>query len=334
MQTKKRHHYVSQFYLGGFTQPANESQLWVYEKGKAEPFKASPENIGFERYYYSFEKADGTRDTNTVEDMYSKVEQSAAEVISKIANREMIDGQAKANLAYFIAFQITRVPRFRKHVEAVDREAVKHMSSSLASDPEHFASIKRSYEQATGKNLDLTHEECRKVTEGMEVAIKPESSLPMALMLPQTMWQTIAGMKWQYLIAPWRQKFITTDSPVFCCNPSHPSPDLFDTGLADRKVELSLPLTRDVALVARWFGKEGYIKANESQVKRLNRQNILGCSRFVFSGEKETWIPVMMAKQAKFESHDTETAKALARCILSGPPPMRSVPWLRDVSKG
>jgi hypothetical protein len=324
MHTKKRHHYVPKFYLSGFTIPADESQLWVYEKGKEEPFKASPDSIGFQKYYYSFEKVDGTRDTNTIEDMYSKVEQSAAKVIGKIANREVIDGQAKANLAYFIAFQITRVPRFRKHIEAVDREAVKLVAASLASDPNHFASIKRSYELKTGKPLDYTHDECRKFVEaGIEVVIKPESSLPMALLLPQTMWRTIAAMKWQYLIAPWRQKFITTDSPVFYCNPSRPSADVFDTGLMDKKVELTLPLTRDAALVARWFGKEGYAKANESQVKRLNRQSILGSSRFVFSGGKETWIPLVMAKQAKIESRDAETQKALATCILSGPPPLR-----------
>jgi hypothetical protein len=321
MGTKKRHHYVPRFYLSGFLE-AGESQLWVYEKGNAQPFRSTPENTGFQKHYYGFEKPDGTRDTNTIEDMYSKVEQSAAKVIAKIANRETIDGQAKANLAYFVAFQITRVPRFRKHVEAVDREAVKHVAHRLATDPEHFASVKRSYEEEKGKPLDCTFDEYKEFVErGMEVIIKPESSLPMALLLPQTMWRTIAEMKWQYVIAPWRQKFITTDSPVFYCNPRRPSADVFDTGLMDRNVELTVPLTREVALVARWSGKEGYTKANDSQVKRLNRQSILGCSRFVFSGADESWIPLVMAKLRKVQSRDAENAELMARCILSGPPP-------------
>lgn len=316
MQTKKDHHYVPRFYLGGFLE-SGESQLWVYEKGKTKPFRSSPENTGFQKYYYGFERPDGKRDTNTIEDMYSKVEQSAATEINKIARRETIDGQAKANLAYFIAFQITRVPRFRKHLESVDREAVKHLAHRLASSPEYFASTKCSYEEETGKSLDYTYDECKTfVEQGIRVKIRSESSLPIALLLPQTMWRNIAEMKWQYLIAPWRQKFITTDNPVFYCNPSRPSADVFDTGLMDRNVELTLPVTREVALIARWFGKQGYTKANESQVKRVNRNSILGCSRFVFSGTNESWIPLVMRKLAKHPSRDAENAETMARRIL------------------
>lgn len=298
MEPKKRHHYVSKFYLDGFTCSLEDPYLWVFEKGKHVPFKSSSQNTGFERYYYSFEKPDGTRDTNTIEDMYSQVEASAADVIRKIVNNEPIGGQDKAHLAYFIAFQVTRVPKFRKHIEEVDRHTIKQIAMSMGSDPHAFEAAIRTYEEQTGKPAGVGAEELRKFAKNGEydIVIKPESSLPIALMLPQTIWRTFAAMKWEILRATDDHHFITSDSPVFYCDPSRVSGEIFNIGLMNRDVEVTLPLTRHIALLAGWNRRESYVQARGADVREINKRSIVGCARFVYSAKNEDWIPIVMDK--------------------------------------
>ncbi len=51
--TKKKHHYLPESYLRGFTD-SSSGILWVYQKCHSEVRQSSPENEGYQKYYYAF----------------------------------------------------------------------------------------------------------------------------------------------------------------------------------------------------------------------------------------------------------------------------------------
>jgi len=295
METKKRHHFVPRFILKGFAEPTT-NLVWVYKKGDERPFRCSPDNIGFQKHFYTIRQSDGSADTNSVEHLYSLLESSAAAVIRKIAAREPIDGQDKANLSHFMGFQFTRVPKFRRFSDELDRKSIKHLMMTSARDEKGFEAFIRDFELRTGKKVDdpETHRQFW-IDGAYEITVRPEASLEVALKLANDNWQAFAQMNWELLIAS-GQLFVTTDNPVFWCDPIRPSATYFDIGLLDRRVQVSFPLTRNVALLASWTGKQGYTNANERAVRDINRRSIIGCSDFVYSSENEDWIFPMMKK--------------------------------------
>jgi len=45
-------HYIPRHYLKGFVEPKSNDQIWVYEKGKTEPFKTNIKKIVQANNYY------------------------------------------------------------------------------------------------------------------------------------------------------------------------------------------------------------------------------------------------------------------------------------------
>ena len=64
---KKRHHYIPITYLNKFTD--NTGKVFAYRQDDVQkPLHLRPNEIAFERYYYSQPLPEGGRDNNTLED--------------------------------------------------------------------------------------------------------------------------------------------------------------------------------------------------------------------------------------------------------------------------
>src|SRR5262249_39791151 len=110
-----RDHFVSRFYLEGFTQrdtpQGKKASLWVH-LAKVGEWKLLPPNaIGAETDYYTVTARTGERNRQ-IEKALSRVEGAAAPLIrgKKIASRENLTDKDRASLALFIATMMERVP--------------------------------------------------------------------------------------------------------------------------------------------------------------------------------------------------------------------------------
>ncbi len=78
---KRRHHYIPQFYLRGFVDPATPPPqtpyLWVWYKHAAAVDRRAPKNLAWEIGYYAIEAHHGL-DYATVENELAQVENRAA----------------------------------------------------------------------------------------------------------------------------------------------------------------------------------------------------------------------------------------------------------------
>ncbi len=111
----KRHHYVPVTYLRQFVD-AN-GQLIVFRKDDPErPFRQRPEAMAFERYYYSQIDADGVRDDDSFETLFSQLEGRWTPIVDALRRRETMFPDA-GNLVTFLALMRVRGPAFRDMIE-------------------------------------------------------------------------------------------------------------------------------------------------------------------------------------------------------------------------
>lgn len=91
MSDHRKQHYLSKFYLEGFTfkkrikKGITSNVLWLYDKEKKELIEKSPSSVCWELYYYSFLNNEGKLD-HTIEESFSYLEYQMKLLIDKITH--------------------------------------------------------------------------------------------------------------------------------------------------------------------------------------------------------------------------------------------------------
>ncbi len=303
-ETKVRHHFVPAFYLRGFTDSEHDNLLWVYSKGSDKIFYEKPENVGFKKHYHTFEKPDGTKDTNTIEDYFCHVwEGPTAKIIESIKAGTFPVGDDRQFLASFLGLSFTRSPNHRANVERAIVHLRRTIAQFSAADPGRFAQTLRSYEHNMGEKLTEDPEDLRKfMLEGeYDLSVRPELYLKMFVGHGVRFGLVIERMKWVFVRATARFRFLTSDNPSFFHDPSVDNRSLYrGVGLLNRNCEVSFPISQDLALIATWNDAmtEGYIQGSHELVKAVNRRSTLAAHRFVYAPEKSDALLRLVQKFA------------------------------------
>jgi len=134
-----RHHFIPQFYLQGFVDPKNPPFVWIYRKDNGVIIKSSVKDTAVHSHYYSFKTKTGTRDSQTLEKLFSKLEGSTSTIFKKIFNKESLSNEERSRFASFLALTLIRVPNFRENmIDKPTAELMKRMYVIMASHKEHL----------------------------------------------------------------------------------------------------------------------------------------------------------------------------------------------------
>jgi hypothetical protein len=288
---KKRHHYIPTFYLNGFVDPNNKPYIWVYEKGNPNVIKASARDIGVQKHFYSFPTPEGEVDSESFEELFEKIENGVAPIFQKIRAQENLNDEERSWFATFLAFIFTRVPNYRENVERLSAEVMKESLMMSAAHPEGLKSMMKRFEQKTGQEIDVSVEDYQKfLLDGQyDIVPKPELSLKMVILAVEFV-PIFYHMKWVFLRATGEYKFVTSDNPLYYDDPTHDPRSFYGVGLLNKNVEITFPISKDLALVASWKDTKGYVPARNSLVKAVSRTTVISASRFVFSSAKSEAI--------------------------------------------
>jgi len=299
MAKKKRHHYIPKFYLEGFGDPNNKPFLWVYEKGGSNFIKASAKDIAVEKHYFTFLDSQGERDSETLENALADIEGKVASIFKKIFKEESLSEEDRAIFASFLALMMTRVPNFRNNIATMLESVMKRMSLMMASHKKGFAGSIKRFEQDTGTEIGMPVEELRQFMldeSKYEIKANPQFSLAMALSNLDTLTRVFFNMTWTFVKATGDYKFLSGDNPLYYCDPTHDPRSFYGVGLANKNAEVTLPLSREVALFSSWQGRSAYAQGRNAHVKGINKRTILAASRFVFVSEKSDTINKLVQK--------------------------------------
>ena len=134
MTQPRKHHYVPQFYLAGFTKNDNkDGRLFVFDIQQKKSWASTPKRTAHKRDFYRVEAGAGG-DPMAIEKALSQLETRwKAALTTVIETRTLPDGDEFADLMIFVAFLAVRVPRIREKVaDFVDRVSKTQIRAMFA----------------------------------------------------------------------------------------------------------------------------------------------------------------------------------------------------------
>lgn len=193
---RKRHHYVPVTYLRGWA--GGDENVYAYPAdapGKC--LRVKPEEIGFERYYYSIELEDGSRDHDSFEELFGGVESRWPGVLAAIEAGTI--GPQDAHWLYsMMTIMRTRGPAartFNESVVAVEMRTGIKVFAELGKLPEKLSR----YED----QLDT-----------VPIAVNPQQTLAKMSEDMKRFGDLMRPLGFEVLVNETESPFITSDNPV------------------------------------------------------------------------------------------------------------------------
>lgn len=279
MSTPRKHHFLPQFYLEGFKIPKQKgkySHIWQFEKTlNSKPVNPAIKDTGCKRDFHTLDYSDSKRDYNSVENILSKFETEQSILIKEIISLNKVPGRMKDSLSEFISSIRYRVPAFAQHIEASHKSIVQD-TFKIMFNSGRFQKPPKKLQQYIDKNgIDSSFivniSNWKIIQDMLKTAVTPENI------------SILSQMKFQLVVAPVNQLFITSDSPVALYHPNYTSIKPYGVGLAFKEVELSFPLTSRLLVRCGWGNDEGTLEATKEEVIEYNRRSIVMSNNYIYS---------------------------------------------------
>ena len=270
----KRQHKIPRTYLEAFTD--SRGLVWVADRS-LKLYQQKPINLLTEADYYTvkFSAGGGTLAVETkflggIEKAYSKLYRE------KIEKQLTVSREDKATLSIFVASMMERQPMMRESLKKFFsdiEEHVKHLRGLSDHVKKRIASIPIASSGGPSFSADELLEA------GKDVGSLHSSLIPGTVV---NIAPIIFDMKWAFMVKPKDSKpFITSDNPCVMMDPIGEVKYGRGTfgaapGLAKKDVELTLPLSSEVALLCGWKMTKDwfYIPVNEKEVRGINARTL------------------------------------------------------------
>jgi hypothetical protein len=215
--TKRREHYVPQFYLKLFG-----DRLFVFDKSTGKDFQTGSKNIALEQGFYDLDQEIDLE--GAVAEIEGRLRIGISELIDKL-HPDKISKDARIRIAVFVALQYVRTKDFREWIKEFGE---KLATAYIRSDPRF-------------KNEEFT------------ITMKPE--LARALQAEWMVDDTIPKLGyrlghslWSLLLNKTKIPFWTSDNPVALFNPIDYG-DKSGVGFAVKGIQIHFPLNSNLLLL-------------------------------------------------------------------------------------
>jgi hypothetical protein len=270
----KSNHYIPQYYLKGFSIAEDPSKVWVYKRGTKRAFCASTSNIAHENYFYALTDASGVTDTDSIEQfLANKVEGPANQVIDKLKMIQPIRLNEKQQLARYITYMYSRVPRYRERI----KDNLPRVISERLSKLQKWSELVKDGKVASDPATDDIIRRIERVLKSSPDKLEQFISLPQFY---GTIYNVLMNMGWSFLVRQEPPYFLTSDNPFIFTE---------RRGLGNEKAEIIFPIAKNVMLWATWKDRNKFIPLNEN-INEVNKIIANNATRFVFYCEEAEWI--------------------------------------------
>ncbi|QLG95478.1 DUF4238 domain-containing protein [Pseudomonas yamanorum] len=278
MSGSRHHHYLSQCYLKGFTQgSAKNSKLTVLDLKNNSKFETVPRNVGGMRDFNRVE-IDGV-DPEIIEKTQSAFEAEVATALKKLGESFDFSGKTKYTILELIGMLAIKSPEMRKHLSGPQVQIANMMMAMTLESKERWESQVDQIKKSTGKDVSsgATFEEMKDLFErgAFEVSVSKEHQIHMELVGMQEITKLLHRRNWILLKAGDEAgEFITTDNPVSLTFNKPTSSAFVSPGFGLPETMVYFPVSKSLALVGEFGGKDGVQAANKYLVAMLNSKII------------------------------------------------------------
>jgi uncharacterized protein DUF4238 len=290
------HHYVPQFYLREFLDPASVGTrspwLWVAKLETRKVSRRSPHNVAKRASYYSIPGQRSAVETEAVERLFSQMEDAAAPIVRKLnGGAEMLGGQEWADLRYFAAFLALRTPAVRTQFEQFLGDVADMMLKTSASHPAHFTEMwQKAHPDRTDTPEEIERMRQRLLESDFKIRARPILSLKAAFDgVNSAVYPAFTRMRWVILRSSTPDTyFLTSDTPVSWVDPT-PRPAFYaGHGLAMANAEVSFPVGPRVCLFAGWklAPEMDTLRVEPRLVEQLNTRRVIFSAGQVYAHQE------------------------------------------------
>jgi hypothetical protein len=270
MPQPRKHHYLPQFYLRGFS--FDRRSLFQIEKATSIHYGCQIKDIAAVRDFHELDGV-GIADPYALEKHLAKLEGEQATHLTDVLVDGIHDAMLRANLIQLLAVLRMRVPAVKSHIEKSYASTVRATGKAL----ERLGRLPKpppGYEDALrvdNLQFSTTNWKCLEVMFRMAAN---EKVLDILYRMRATLYR-----------APFGTSFLTSDQPVALYHPNlAKSP--YGVGPATPGIEISLPLSsRALLKLEHEGGSDIECLATSEEVAEFNRRTIVMAQDYIFVGE-------------------------------------------------
>lgn len=276
MTTARHHHYLSQCYLKGFTKNGSKkSKLTVIDFKEKKRFETIPRNVGGIRDFNRIE-IEGV-DPNTIETSLSDFEGKVATAFKRVEENLKLDGENKDYILTLVALLSARSPEMRENWRGFNAKIMEMIMDMSLETKERWESQMTEME-ANGYELkgSITYDDIKKFHESKAYTIKFSTAyhIDMEIKCVEAILPCLYNRAWLLIQATKESgNFITTDNPV---NLTWSEPDKIppfyrnSPGFGLKNTHVYFPLSRNLALLGEFDGRDGLLTGTKELVATLN----------------------------------------------------------------
>lgn len=274
--TARNHHYLSQCYLKGFTKGgAKKSKITVIDLIRKKSFETIPKKVGGIRDFNRID-IEGV-EPDAIEYSLSEFESQAATALRKIEKTLIFDGENKTLILNLLALLAIRSPEMRENWRKTQAGLSERiMEMSLASKEIWESQMNQMRESGVKTNDDISYEEMKRFFDSKAYSIKlsTEHHIGMEMVGINAIFPHLLGRKW-ILVKSTDETgpVVTTDNPVILTwkEPDKIPPFYRNSpGYGMSGTQVYFPISRNLALIGEFDGREGVVEGNKQLVANLN----------------------------------------------------------------
>ncbi len=284
----RKHHYISQCYLKGFTKDRDRAQLFVIDNEKPEPFVTSTINVAAKRDFHTIDVEGLAPDV--LEKAFSGFEGELDQALRRInAARSLDDFDNKSFLLNLIGLIYIKNPQTRKRFHNFDEGVARRIMDIVTSTPEIYESqIKQAKENGyIVSEANVDYETARKFfkEDAFKIEVPTNKHLLREMDLLDTALPYLFHRNWILLKAPIGQTgFVTSDHPVILqWKDPQLGGNLYPPGLDLKNTEILFPVSNTLAVIGTFEEEEQEIDASADFIARFNGAIISHSKRQVYA---------------------------------------------------
>ncbi len=291
--TARRHHFLSQFYLKGFTGgQSKKSKLAVIDIKRNESFVTTTQNVGVVHDFNRIER-EGI-EPDYLEHELSKIESQTATAFKNLRKTLDFSGETKDLILNFMTLIACRSPERREHMRRFYAQIVESVISITLGSKEIYESQIHNLKNNNKlkKNISYegaSYEDLKKFIDSKEytIEVSREHHIRTEMILIEYISHLLFHRQWLLVTANKESGyFITTDSPVNLLwkEPEKIPPFFRDSpGFGLQGTRVYFPISQELALIGEFDGNEKNVNATEDLVAIFNSAMIYNCHTQIYA---------------------------------------------------
>ena len=290
MSDSKKHHYLSQFYLAGFTLTnSKEGKLFCFNINNNQTRPSKPINEAYVKYFNIIES--NKDEPDKLEKELSKLEGPVSELFKDIEkNTKFPKPKDFDTLLYYVALISIRNPAIRNIFQELQENIATRRFELMISDKKIWLSeMDKINKMSNNKFKDITYEETKRFFQKNKFTlIEPnENKIIREFESVNRVHQLLKKRKWSLLLNDFNDNyFVTSDRPVKVL-PDDLTKKTFRIGFGTRNTNLYFPLSKNVLLQGSYELPSAIVNIPKDSIAAMNKIQFFYTSRFIYSPTPE-----------------------------------------------